>query len=578
MLKLKLNARPAATADAPTNEASSPAPTSTSTAASAAPKLKFSLKPPPAPAVEPAGAPSTEAPKAKRKYTKKPKTDDNGTLNGQTLKIKPKKRGRDETGDDETPAPKRKPKPTAKSLAFVHDDENDEDAIAEHVSAQRAPRPLPARTQSMKLSFKPKGVTVHKAIPLLKVKGAGKPPPRPPGVGYDSEAEEAEYDPAIESQFILRMQPGDDCDLLRKSIEDKTIGKSTMHGGPGVIFRFFDREGRRSMVTIQGRSYAAAMVELPCVIESMKSWNKKDWVKTADVCQMLLVLGRVTNEEEAKKFPLPREINNASHQYPHGLTPPMHWARKRRFRPRISYHRIEQVEEETEAQLEADRRAVELGGRSQYEIIDADHSDTDDSSDEDAEGEDEELYDAPQYLEVEGETPAAEAVDASDLEQLLAEGLMEDDEADAEGEVDEGVDADAEGDVDDLFGDSMMEVETPATSHDVAMHALGETTNIGIETAPSPNAETESPDADDDDAESDDDDDVDEEAAAKQQEIEDIRTELRELDQNIEQFIRQRELAKNVILRTRIQAKIDKQVADKQVNLGKLAALGVEAD
>jgi transcription initiation factor TFIID subunit 7 len=579
MLKLKLNARPTAPIDAPANEA----PVPTSTTSTSAPKLSFKIKTSSAPTAEAADGPSTstEQPKQKRKYTKKPKVDENGAPKAPTLSLKPsKKRLREEYGDDDSPAAKRKPKPTAKSLAFVKDEDMDEDEGIELV--QRAPRPQPVRTQSMKLSFKPKGASVHKVIPLLKVKGAGKPPPRPPGVGYDSEAEEAEIDPAVESQFILRMQPGEDCDLLRKSIEEKTIGKPIMQGGPGVNFRFFDREGRRSMITIQGRYYAATMVELPCVVESMKSWNKKDWVKTADVCQMLLVLGRVSNEEEAKKFPLPREVNNSAHQYPHGLTPPMHWARKRRFRPRISYHRIEQVEEETEAQLAADRIIKEKGGRTEFEIIDAFHSDTESSSEDDAEGEVEEMYDAPQYGDVEGETPAAEAVDDSVLEEMLAAGFMEDDEPDGEGEVDGEVadEPDAvEPDMDDLFGDGGMdEPETPATSHNVAMHALGEPSNIGTETAAStPAADTDSPDADDDD-ESDEDDEIDEEAAAKQQQIEEIQAEIRELDQNIAGFISQRDTQKNVLMKERYQAKVDKQVADRDINLGKLRALGVEVD
>ncbi|KAF2705238.1 hypothetical protein K504DRAFT_506184 [Pleomassaria siparia CBS 279.74] len=568
-LNLKLKT-PTPSADAPVTNPPPP-PSATNPTAG---KLKLSLKRGPSVAVPPTpgDAHSTEPPKPKRKYTKKPKGEDGS-------QPKPKKRLREE-GDDETPAPKRKPKPTPKSLAYAHDE--DDDMLPEPVSIpQRAPRPVPARTQSMKLSFKPKGPSLQKGIPLLKVKGAGKPPVRPPGVGYDSEAEEAEVDPAIESQFVLRMTPGDDCDLLRKAIEEKTIGKTAASGGPGVIFRFFDREGRRAMITIQGRCYAASMVELPCVIESMKSWNKKDWVKTADICQMLLVLGRVKDEEEAKRFPLPREINNAAHQYPHGLTPPMHWARKRRFRPRISYHRIEQVEEETELQLEADRAA----DRSTYDIIDADRSDSSsDSSDDDAEGEDEDMYNnGQQYAEFGAQTPAEDIIDASDLEAMLAEGLLdEEDEADAQGEGD----ADAEGEVvadgenlDDLFGDSVVEPETPATAHAVAMHAIGEASNVGTETAAStPNPETESPDADDDDddGDSDDDEEVDEEAAARAQQIEDIRAEIRELDQNIADFVAQKETKANIILKERIQAKIVKQQADREVNIGKLRALGVE--
>jgi TATA-binding protein-associated factor Taf7 len=33
-------------------------------------------------------------------------------------------------------------------------------------------------------------------------------------------------------------------------------------------------------------------VDLPCIVEGMKSWDRRGWYKSADICQMLLVLGR----------------------------------------------------------------------------------------------------------------------------------------------------------------------------------------------------------------------------------------------------------------------------------------------
>ena len=471
----------------PANEAPAPTPTS---AVSAGPKLKFRIN-----SVASATAPSPadghpgEAPKQKRKYTKKPKFDENGNAVVSSAALK--KRARDENGDDASPAAKRKPKPTAKSLALAHSDDDEDELGMAPTATPAAPLAPPVRTGSMlKLKMKPKG---HPGPPqrsntaMIKIKGVhGKPPVRPPGVGYDSEAEEAEEDPAIESQFILRMQPGPDCDLLRRAIEEKKLGKPASDGGTAVQFRFFDREGRRTLVSIHGRLYAASMVDLPCVIESMKSWNKKDWVKTADVCQMLLVLGRVQNEEEAKKFPLPREVNRAKHQYAHGLTPPMHYVRKRRFRPRQSYHEIEQQEAIVNALLDEDRKVIEAGGSVQYGQANVDPAESDDEGDQDAEGDmDEDVAETTELFGV-VQTPGGDEVpiedaDADDIAAALEAGLMEVD------------------DNDDLFGGDSLEVETPATAHDVAMHALGETAVPETETAAStPNAIT-SPDDDDDD-------------------------------------------------------------------------------
>lgn len=555
-MRLKLKNPDAAPSDAPAPPPPSDAPTPA--AAKPGPKLKFKIPPPVS--SDPVDAGNGDATKIKRKYNKKPKVDESGNAIPPG-KPGPKKRARDEGEHVESPALKRKPKPTAKSLAMTNDSDDDDNLAA----VEQPPPPLKThnRTQSIKLSIKPKGGlnpnAPTRSTAILKVKGAGKPPVRPYGVGYDSEAEEAEADPAIESQFVLRMKPGPDCDLLRKSIEEKTIGKSMSQGGPGVHFRFFDREGRRAMLTIQNRMYAATMVELPAVIESLKSWNKKDWVKTADVCQMLLVLDEVKNEEEAKKYPLPSYISPDTHRFPHGLTPPMKWARKRRFRPRKSYIDVERAEAQMNRLLAEDENAVST----KYEMIDSDaeSSEEESSSEEEA---DEEMVDASQ----------AEEMDANDLEQMLAEGLM-DDEVEFTGDSDQ---------LNALLANSsnvqVEQVGTPTTAHDVAMHALSHNGNITIEpetAASTPAAATSADDDDDDDdADSDEDgDEVDEVAAAEEQRQEQLRTEIAELEKAIIQSTEQRDRQTNVLFKKRVQNQIDKQKADLAI---KRKQLNEEAD
>jgi transcription initiation factor TFIID subunit 7 len=558
-MKLKLKNPNALTSDAPpsaTPPADAPTPVSAKPGG-----LKLKLKPSGPAAGEPADGLNPEGAKVKRKYTKKPKLDESGNVIPPG-KPGPKKRAREEGDDIDSPAAKRKPKPTAKSLAMANDSGDDDD---DDYAAVQQPPPQPIkshnRTQSIKLSIKPKG-SINSARPstaILKVKGAGKPPPRPYGVGYDSEAEEAEPDPAIESQFVLRMKPGPDCDLLRKSIEEKTIGKSVSQGGPGVHFRFFDREGRRAMLTIQNRMYAATMVELPAVIESLKSWNKKDWVKTADVCQMLLVLDEVKNEEEARKYPLPSYISPDTHRFPHGLTPPMKWARKRRFRPRKSYIDVERAEASLHRLLEADEHAEST----KYEMVDSEAETSEDSSSEE-EVDDEDMADATQV----------EEMDADQLEQMLAEGLM-DDEVEFQGDNDQLNAL--------LAGNNNVQVEqvdTPTTAHDVAMHALGQNGNVVVETetaASTPAAATSADDDDDDDDEDSDEDvdEVDEAAAAEEQRQEQLRGEIAELERAIVQSTEARDRHTNFLFKKRAQTQIDKQKADLAI---KRKQLNEEAD
>lgn len=82
---------------------------------------------------------------------------------------------------------------------------------------------------------------------------------------------------------------------------------------------------------------------------------------------MLYVVGQVGTEEAAKSYPLPREIDDKTWQWPHGLTAPMHNVRKRRFRKRVSHRTIEAAEEEVERLIAMDEK-----GTSTYEILDLD--------------------------------------------------------------------------------------------------------------------------------------------------------------------------------------------------------------
>ncbi|KAK3061234.1 hypothetical protein LTR53_019846, partial [Teratosphaeriaceae sp. CCFEE 6253] len=109
--------------------------------------------------------------------------------------------------------------------------------------------------------------------------------------------------------------------------------------------------------------YAAALVDLPCILESLKSWDKKGWWKVADVCQMLFVLGPVQSEAQIRDFPLPREVDRKTMAYAHGLTPPMHHVRRRRFRQRVSYRQMENVEEEVERLLKEDEEWERQNGK-----------------------------------------------------------------------------------------------------------------------------------------------------------------------------------------------------------------------
>ena len=233
--------------------------------------------------------------------------------------------------------------------------------------------------------------------PTIKLKHTPKPAVsrkrrHEPGLGYDSEASDREEDPAIEENFILRMQPGPDCDYLREVIERKELNVTS-----DVWMKF--KEPRKAVVCVRGHLYAAALVDLPCVIEANKTLDKKNIFKVADICQILLVTQRITHEEEIWSV----KFNHGDQQYPHGLTPPMQYARKRRFRKRISNRTIEAVEAEVDRLLKDDEAAES----SKFHLVDAAELDREGSPESEA-GDDYALLGQEEY----------------------------DDEQDAEGEVD----------------------------------------------------------------------------------------------------------------------------------------------
>ncbi|KAG4305058.1 hypothetical protein PORY_001733 [Pneumocystis oryctolagi] len=189
---------------------------------------------------------------------------------------------------------------------------------------------------------------------------------REPGLGYDSEASDREEHPHVEQQFILRMCEGEDLEYLRKAVEEKRIGRD-------ADFSIKFKDGRRAVVFVNGHMYAARLVDLPCIVESSKTFDRKMIYKYvfvtrvlyvfSDVEKMLLVGERVENEECVTAG----ELKHADYVYPHGLTPPLRWVRKRRFQKRLSHKTIEMIEAEVTRLLSLDAMAES----STYEVIPA---------------------------------------------------------------------------------------------------------------------------------------------------------------------------------------------------------------
>jgi len=287
----------------------------------------------------------------------------------------------------------------------------------------------------------------------LILKSRGKPPHHPPGDGYDSEASDREIDPTIEEQFILRMMPGEHCDYVRKCVEEGKIGVSRQQGGADLSIRWLDDESRRAIVVVKGQQYAAVMVELPTITEGMKTWDRKGFMKSADICYMLFVFQKVASEDEARKAPLPPMVQ-PGFKWPHGLTPPMHDAENQRFAKIIERSEIDFKESQVKKLLAADAGALS----SKYELVD------DRRAQSDGEDGDEDM----QYSEAEEDADGEMDESGYFPADGYANGeMMDDDDADLEAELEAALANDAEmnGGLEAVTPGAHLEGVTPGTMH-----------------------------------------------------------------------------------------------------------------
>ncbi|KII88371.1 hypothetical protein PLICRDRAFT_41538 [Plicaturopsis crispa FD-325 SS-3] len=203
--------------------------------------------------------------------------------------------------------------------------------------------------------------------PKLKLKLSDKAAAQAPGMSflgqYDRELDSDDDELLFEEQFILRMPPGEDCERLRKMVASREVSND-------VWFKF--KDSRRAVFHIGNSTYSSKLVDLPCIVESQKTLDNKQMFKTADICQMLVVENRIENDESITSR---KNFNIDEFIWPHGITPPLHHVRKRRFRKRVNRRTIESVEQEVDRLLEEDAMATEV----KYDILDNVNPDLSDS-------------------------------------------------------------------------------------------------------------------------------------------------------------------------------------------------------
>lgn len=116
----------------------------------------------------------------------------------------------------------------------------------------------------------------------------------------------------------------------------------------------------------------AKVLDLPTVIESLKSVDLKNFYKTADICQMMICKmepEELPIEEESPSKNKKKDPNKVDKKFlhPHGVTPPLKNVRRRRFRKTLKKKYVEapEIEKEVKRLLRVDNEAVSV----KWEVI-----------------------------------------------------------------------------------------------------------------------------------------------------------------------------------------------------------------
>ncbi|KAI5063209.1 hypothetical protein GOP47_0021756 [Adiantum capillus-veneris] len=133
----------------------------------------------------------------------------------------------------------------------------------------------------------------------------------------------------MEEHFILRVPPS-----VAERLE-RVLNENPASPDDVDIDLSFVGDGRTGSFKIGGDTFPAALLDMPCVLETYKTYDDNVLIKTADIGQMIMV--------RDEKDPVPDSI-----EYRHGFTPPMRDARRRRFRrePDLNPELVQKVEQD----------------------------------------------------------------------------------------------------------------------------------------------------------------------------------------------------------------------------------------
>lgn len=168
----------------------------------------------------------------------------------------------------------------------------------------------------------------------------------------------------LESQFVMRLP-----------LEPSKILREALRSGLPLKDRLtikLENDMRYGEVKFDQWLLHAKVVDLPTVVESLKTIDNKSFYKTADICQMLLCKeeeDHTATDEESPVKQKKKDPNKVDKKFlwPHGITPPAKNVRRRRFRKTLKKKYVEapEIEKEVKRLLRVDNDAVNV----KWEVI-----------------------------------------------------------------------------------------------------------------------------------------------------------------------------------------------------------------
>ncbi|XP_023559246.1 transcription initiation factor TFIID subunit 7-like isoform X2 [Octodon degus] len=181
------------------------------------------------------------------------------------------------------------------------------------------------------------------------------------GGGTDMSKSEDEPPHELENQFILRLPP-----------EHASTVRNIMRSGSAArkdkIKIDLSSDGRHAVVEVDNVSLSAKLVDLPCVVGSLKTFDRKTFYKTADISQMLVCQPAGNLQSSPEKSVASADLSGTRNEekevdkkytWKHGITPPLKNVRKKRFRKvKQKYMEAPDVEKEVKRLLCSDSEAI----------------------------------------------------------------------------------------------------------------------------------------------------------------------------------------------------------------------------